>query len=168
MQHQAPGTQIGGSGATAYPTAPAAPAPAPPVWSPDSGFNNDVDFAQRQFDQGNADINTDESKIKYEFGFDDPTNPFSRVNEAKKQFLANARRTGTVFGSMNGNTGIFSGANARAIQRNTDNEARGNAALRAAYAAALEGIRRRRTDANFGLEEAKRVAYQNSYGRQFG
>lgn len=143
------------------PAAPAAP-PAAPTFQPDSAYNNDVDFADRQHTQTIGDIGEAEKKTKYDYGFDDPTNPFSRVNEAKKLYLANSNRSNTAMSSMGQST---SGAYQRAILRDTHNEEKGNASLRAAYEDALAELKRRRTGADNTLESAKLEAMRQALAR---
>lgn len=142
----------------------AAPAAAPRAFAPDSGYNDAVDFAQRRHDQTVGEVGDDTRKTKFEFGFDDPTNPFSRVNEAKKLFLASGRRNGTVMGSMGSQ--LFSGANQRALARNQRNEAANTAQMRAAYEAALEALKRRGTAADNTLEADKAQALREAMERQ--
>jgi hypothetical protein len=142
----------------------AAAAQAGPVtFQPDSGYNNDVDFADRQRTQALGNIGEDEQKTKYDFGFDDPTNPFSRVQEAKKLYLANSNRSTTAMASAGQITG---GAYQRALERNRHNEEQGSANLRAQYEAAMTDMKRRRQGADNAYEAAKLDAWQKAMARQ--
>lgn len=142
---------------------PAAAAAAPHTFQPDSGYNDAVDFAGRQRIQTYGDIAEEEKKAKYDFGFDDQTNPFSRVQEAKKLYLANSLRSGTSFAAMGQSTG---GAYQRAIERNRHNEEKGNADLRRVYENALAALNRQRTGADTSFESAKLEAWRQAMARQ--
>ena len=141
----------------------ATPAPAPPVWSPDSGYNNEVDVSQRAHDRVIGALNDQERTTKYDYGYDDPTNPFSRVNELKRNFLANGLRVGNGLAAIGQG---LSGARQRAISRNQRNESAANAQLRAAYEAALSSLKAQRGSADTALEEARLQALTNSMSRQ--
>lgn len=164
---QPPSAPPKGAPIGAPPAAPTPPAaPAAPTFTPDSIYNNDVDIAQKSHDTTIGQIGEDERKTKFEFGLDDPTNPFSRAAEQKRITLAAGNRSNTVFGSMSNQIG--SGAYQRAIERNRLNDERSMAALRSAYADALERLKRAKTAADTKLEQDKADALKAAIGRSTG
>lgn len=141
----------------------AAPVRQPFSYVPDSGYNDEVALNKKRYDDTTGNLDKTESTTKFDYGFDDPTNPNSRVTEMKRQFLAKSNGDQV---NLNSRGMLFSGANLRAIDRNKRNEDKGSADLRAAYDAALDAIRRARVGAQTDREGADLAAGQNSYNRQ--
>lgn len=159
----------GGSSAASGGVTPSAPEPAPSPrapfqWNPDSIYNDTVGLNQRRYEQAIGSLDDTERKTKFEYGFEDPTNPFSRVGELKRGFLALGKSSQT---SLNSRGMLYSGANLRSIARNKRNEDQANASLRQAYEAALESIRQQRLNAKTSQEQADLAARQASFDRQF-
>lgn len=152
-------------GSSTAPAAPAAPARAPFQWTPDSGYNDAVGLNKRAYDETIGNLDTDERNTKFDFGVDDPTNPFSRMSELKRTYLAQGRGSSV---SLANRGQLYSGANLNAIARNKRNEEHSTADLRQAYEAALEAIRRGRVTAKTKQETDDLGAYQSSFDRQLG
>lgn len=155
------------------PPAPAAPAPAAPTpppapepkreFSPDSIYNTGIGQNKTNFDNTISNIGVDESKTKYDFGFDDPTNPFSRALEQKKHFLV----TGMARSNQMAARGqLFSGANAKQQSDLGREQEKQTAALKAAYADAIEALKRRRTTAGTDKEAADLQVLRDAMIRQ--
>lgn len=145
------------------PAASAAAAPPPPVWAPDSGYNDAMAIAKRRYEATTGDLDTAERTTKFEFGFDDPTNPFSRANEMKKQHL---QRGMAITGGLASRGHLYSGVHQARLDVNRRNEEKNFAALRAAYQARLDEIRTRRTGAQTSREEEELRARIESMARQ--
>lgn len=146
----------------ALPDTPAAPR-TPFQFTPDSGYNDTLALNKKRYDDRLTNIGTDETKTKFDFGFDDPTNPFSRVTEMKRQFLAKSKGDAT---SINSRGMTLSGANLRLLDRNKRSADKGGQDLRNAYEAALEALRRQRVAAGTDKEGQDLGAWQDSYNRQ--
>lgn len=155
-----------GAGAVGAGGAPTEPPPAPREpfkWSPDAAYNDRVATNKKVYDDAIADLDKSERNTKFEYGIDDPTNPFSRSTELKRLALAQSGRTAV---SMNSAGLAFSGANLRAIARNKRNEDEASARLRQAYQAALDAIASARKRAGTDEETEDSRAKQESYDRQ--
>jgi hypothetical protein len=165
------GVPFGGPGTTpqANPTGgginfnPAAPPAAPPTWQPDSGYNDAVALAKRRFEGTIGDLDTEGRQTEFEYGFNDPTNPFSRVNEAKRDFLTKGKQ---ITGGLANRGNLYSGVHQARLDVNRRNEDKNMAAMRAAYQARLDSIRSRRTGAQTTREEEELRARIESMGRQ--
>lgn len=147
----------------AVPSEPAAPPRKPFEFAPDSGYNDAVAVNKKRYDDSMTALQKAGDATAFDYGFDDPTNPFSRVAEQKKFYLAQGKKSDT---SLNSRGMLLSGANLRAIDRNKRNEDKSSTELRAAYQAALDAIRRARGNAGTDQEEANLRARQDSYDRQ--
>lgn len=150
------------------PVGAAPPAPDPPVrppfqYVPDAGYNDDVALNKKRFDDTSGNLDKTETTTKFDYGFDDVTNPFSRSTELKRQWLAKGGADQVNLNSMGMS---LSGANLRALDRNKRGQDKDTASLRAAYDAALEVIRRGRVQASTDKEAADLAAGQNSFNRQ--
>jgi hypothetical protein len=154
--------------APAAPAAQAAPAqpeppPTPRVFVPDSIYNDKVGLANRNFTDTNAALDTDESRTKYDYGFDDTSNPFARAQESKRRYLmAGAGITN----SLASRGQLFSGLHQSLLDENTRSSDKDLASLRAAYAAELDRIKRQRTGATTTRDEATLGAYTDAMQRQ--
>jgi hypothetical protein len=144
------------------PAGPGAPAP-PPAWAPDSGYNDAVGLARRKYEAAIGQADTDERTTKFEFGFDDPTNPWSRVNEAKRQFL---NRGAAITGGLGARGHLYSGVHQARRDSNRRLEDQNMAGMRAQYQARLDALAARRTGAKTTQEEDELRARLESMARQ--
>lgn len=143
----------------------AAPVRTPFQYTPDSGYNDAIALNKKNYDDTITNLGVDETKTKYDYGFDDPTNPNSRISELKRLFLA---QKGAADVSLNSRGLGLSGAMLRAIDRNKHNQDKSAGDLRAAYDAALLAISRAKTKAGTDKETADLGAGTDSFNRQLG
>jgi len=156
----APGEAPGPAG----PPAPGeAPAPPPRVWAPDSGYNDAVGLAKRRYEGTIGELDTAERTTKFEYGYDDPTNPFSRVGEMKRAYL---NRGKSITGNLAARGQLYSGYHQAKQASNQRAQSKDAAALRQAYDAALDAIRGRRVRAGVEREEGELGARNESMARQ--
>jgi hypothetical protein len=137
-----------------------APAPAPPAAEPPKGKK--PEFDQMYFDRiagidrrttdelGSLDAR--ERRIKFDFGIEDPTNPFNRAQAMKQFYLRRARGTSVGLAAQGH---LYSGAHERAMANVRFDEERANAQLRQAYEDALGQIRDLRTNVKRSAEDAR-------------
>lgn len=138
-------------------------APAAPQFSPDSGYNDALSLAHRQYLNTIGGLDTAERTTRYDYGFDDPTNPFSRVNDLKRDFLMK----GNYIGNLAAASGqLYSGSRQNSLNVNNRNQDESYAALQAAYRAALDQISGQRTGAGNAEEAASLQAFQEAMARQ--
>lgn len=158
----------------AVPPAPAAPAPAPQApagagaapeaprqFVPDSIYNDTLGFNKKTHD--NTITGLDDAERTLKFQFDDPTNPFSRTAEAKRNYL---QRSEGITNNLAARGQTFSGVHTRRQENNRHNEEADAAATKAAYTAALEGIKARRTGADTSREGLDLEAWKDAMRRQ--
>lgn len=142
---------------------PPPPPPEPRVWAPDSIYSDQTAYNERAYQDALTDIGTDERNVEYQFGYNDPTNPFNRVNELKRDFLSRGRG---VTNALAARGQLFSGAHQRGLANNLRAEAEANAALRQQYDALIEDLKRRTRAAGTAREEANLNALNDSKTRQ--
>lgn len=150
---------------TAKPAPAAQPATGPrlgAVAAPDSLYNQQVDLANREGSQRLTDLGEQEKAIKYHFGLDDPTNPFSRANALKKSYLANMKGVSAQLASQGQ---LYAGAHERALARTRYNQEQALAELRQAYDTALNGISGQKASSQFQTEEQRNQAFQDWLNR---
>jgi len=145
--------------------APAPPAPPPPkpTWAPDSGYNDAVGLNKRRYEGTTGELDTAERTTKFDYGYDDPTNPFSRVGEMKRAYLGRGKQ---ITGNLAARGQLYSGYHQAKQASNQRAESKEAAALRRAYDAEIERIRRGRTRAQIEREEADIGARNESMSRQ--
>lgn len=161
LQHAAarkPG--LGGAGGSAH-HAPAAPRPhvAP---QPDSLYNSQIDLANRQQQASLNDLQGQERSIKYDFGLEDPTNPFSRANALKQAFLAKYKGESASLASQGH---LYSGAHERALARTRLEEEHARADLRSAYERAINTVGAEKAGVKFNSEQDKLSAFEDWLNR---
>lgn len=145
----------------AIPPSPAAPTP-PATPTFDAPYYNDVGLADRTRDARLADISDQERKTKFEYGFDDPTNPFSRINELKRMYLnAGTGLTNNLAVAHQSNTGAAQAKKTNLARRQDVDTTR----LRASYQDALNRLASARTEANLGREDAGNSAFASWLNR---
>lgn len=162
----------GGLGANAakpgFKTPPAAtkpkprPALAPQSQQPDSIYNSAVDLAGRKEEQALTDLGGQETAVKRDFGIEDPTDPFSRVNALKNTFLARqkARSVGIAGQGL-----LYSGTHERAMARTRNEEEQARSELRKAYEAAIGAIGAQKAGVKFNSEEERAQAFEDWLAR---
>lgn len=140
----------------------AAPKP-PPQWTPDSGYNDAVSLAKRNYEAALGGYDKAERETEHEFGFNDPTNPFSRVNEAKRTFLGRGK---AITASTAARGHLYSGIHQARRDANLREEDKHMAAQRRAYEERLDAIRTGRATAASTREEEELRARMDSMTRQ--
>lgn len=159
--------------AVGHPTKPglgAAPAPAkaasPTVVgqraAPDSLYNQQVDTAERKGSSRLAELSGNEQSIRHDFGIDDPTNPFSRVEGQKRAFLAKQKASSALLASQGQ---LYSGTHERAVARTRLEEEQARAGLRSQYDAAINGIGAAKAGVKFDTEEQRSQAFEDWLAR---
>jgi hypothetical protein len=132
-------------------------------FTPDSIYQNDSDAADRREKERLGELDTEERNTKFEYGIDDPTNPFSRVAGLKKAYLA---RAGGDITSQAARGQLYSGSTQQQLNNTRFDEEKDNAELRKSYETAIGNIGRARTQAKYDTEDTKRRAYESWFGRQ--
>lgn len=130
--------------------------------TPDSQYYNDVDTAKRKEQSSLGQLDDAQQGIEHEYGFTDPTNPFSRVNSMKQAFLAR-RKSASVALASEGK--LYSGTHERAIARTRSEEEAARAELRAAYEAAIRQIGASKAGVKFASEEERNQAFEDYLAR---
>lgn len=161
-------------GGSTWPTPPGLPkptlgqseAPAPPAAPQTPPKGQKPEFDQQYFDRIDRidrgersaldDLDASEQRIKFDFGLEDPTNPFSRANAMKLAFLRRARGTSAGLASRGQ---LYSGAHERGMARVRRDEEEARASLRRSYEDALGDISKRRGQVKFDTEDAKAEAF---------
>jgi hypothetical protein len=138
------GSAAAPGGSSAGPGAPGAPSPFDPQ------YDASVAGLGVRRDDALADIAYDEGELKQEFGFDDPSNPFSRARLLQRSYDEQKNRTTNSYASMGQ---LYSGAVQNARSSDTHNYDVAHDSLRRDYDRALEAFRRGRRDANRGYDE---------------
>lgn len=139
----------------------AAAAPAAPVWAPDSGYNDAVAMAKRRYEGTIGGLDAEERETN--FAYNDPTNPFNRINEAKRIFL---QRGKAITGGLASRGQLYSGVHQARLDVNRRNEEKDAASAKAEYEKRLADIRSRRTTAQTSREEEELRARLESMARQ--
>ena len=137
---------------------PAAPTPLP--WS--SQYETSVGGLGRDLNLANAGFAAEEANLRQSYGFDDPSDPFSRARQIQQNFERANRGT---LNNYAGSGQLYAGSlsNARTIDRN--NYERDHDAARKEYAAALQDLAMRRAQAQSDYDqgvlgaEADRLEY---------
>lgn len=164
----APGTSSPKPGLNAPGAAPIKPvnaAPAKPVGrsaQPDSIYNRQIDLADRRQTERLGELGGQEQSIKYEFGIDDPTNPFSRAEGLKRAFLSRAKSASA---GMAAQGHLYSGAHERALGRVRLDEEQARAELRRSYEAAIGDVGAAKAGVRFDTEEQRNQAFEDWLAR---
>lgn len=147
------------------PAKPVATAKAPVVGKsaqPDSTYHRTVDLAGRRETQRLGDLDTQERGIKFDFGIDDPTNPFSRAEGLKRAFLARQKAASAGLASQGH---LYSGAHERALGRVRLDEEQARAELRSTFDQAIGQIGSARAGVKFDTEEQRNQAFEDWLAR---
>lgn len=141
----------------------APPPAAAPVFAPDGAYNDAIALAQKNYTDSIAQLEQQKTQTQYDYGFDDTTNPFSEVNNLKKQYTQQGQYiTNSLGAAGQGNSGAYG-----AEQLNSaTNHDKATAALRAAYTTALNNIGNQETTAGNTQTASKLAAYQAAMARQ--
>lgn len=142
------------------PAAPPAP-PAPPVWSPDSGYSDSVAMAKRRYEAAIGGLDAEERNTNFEYN--DPTNPFNRINEAKRIFL---QRGKSITGGLASRGQLYSGVHQARLDVNRRDEEKDAASAKAEYEKRIADIKSRRGAASTAREEEELRARLESMSRQ--
>jgi hypothetical protein len=153
------GSAAAPGGSSAGPGAPGAPSPFDPQ------YDASVAGLGVRRDDALADIAYDEGELKQEFGFDDPSNPFSRARLLQRSYDEQKNRTTNSYASMGQ---LYSGAVQNARSSDTHNYDVAHDSLRRDYDRALEAFRRGKRDANRGYDEGVVGAAGERLDRQLG
>lgn len=152
-------------GVSAGPSKPPATPAKPPVGhpaSPDSLYYRQVDLANRQQESRLGQLAGQEQSIRHDFGIEDPTNPFSRVEGMKRAFLARQKATSAMMASEGH---LYSGAHERALARTRLEEEQARAELRKQYDAVIGQIGAQEAGVKFDTEEQKNQAFEDWLAR---
>ena len=150
------------------PIAPVAPvAPAPPAQGQQPEFDqpyfDTIDSINRDDTRRRTSFDDDERRVKFDFGLDDPTNPFNRAEALKKSFLFRGRAASAGLASRGQ---LYSGSHERAMTKNRGDTEEASAALRQSYTDALNQIQRLKDDQTFTSEAARIKAYEDWLARR--
>lgn len=157
---QASAAQVAQSRSPAVPTAPAAPAPAPtpPAASPmpwDAAYEGSVDSINKGRDQGYAAIDEQVRAAKQAYGFDDTTDPFSKIAMFKEAFANQKRGINTTSASRGQ---LFSGGQ-QTDQANAQHQNDiGYDALRRDYDSTLNDLAARRSQVGQEADDSTAAA----------
>lgn len=130
--------------------------------TPDSQYYNQVDLANRQEESRLSQLDSAAQSTKFDFGIDDPTNPFSRAEGLKRAFLSRYRG---VSAGLAAQGHLYSGAHERALARTRTDEEQARAGLRSAYEQAIGSIGAAKAGVKFSTEEQKNQAFEDWLGR---
>lgn len=119
------------------------------------------DINQRE-QSGLIDLEGAEKRVRYDFGIDDPTNPFSRIEGLKRAFLQRKKGENT---NIAASGQLYSGAHQRAVARTQRDEAEANQGLRDQYEAALRDIGEARKSLKYGSEDSRTEAFEDWLAR---
>lgn len=130
--------------------------------TPDSTYLGAVDLAERRGTERLGQLEGREAGIKREFGIEDPTDPFSRVNALKQTFLARGKAASVNLASQGQ---LNSGAHERAISRTRREEEAARAELRRAYDSAIGEVGAAKAGVKFDTEEQRAQAFEDWLAR---
>ena len=148
----------------AHPVGGEAPAaPAAPTFVPDAAYNDALAIAHQNYVNALGGLDTQEAQTKYDYGFDNPANPFSKVNELKRQYLNQGRYIGNSLGARGQ---LYSSARTKALAANSRNQDKDYANLRLAYDRLLGQIGAQRTADGTAEQQAKLQALADAMSRQ--
>ena len=154
-------------GAPAGPSSPSAPGaaggtPPAPGGTPspyDSSYDATVNAINTGLGNTLADLTYDETRLKQDYGFDDPSNPYNRAAMLRRAFEQQQRGTQNSYAARGQ---LYSGAIVNAQNENQFGYNRDFDSLSRAYKDALNAIERRRlgagTDAAAGTADAAAAA----------
>jgi hypothetical protein len=134
--------------------APKAPAPKPQPLPFDPNYTSTVANAQRQYGVTTAGLQYQEGRVKQQYGFDDPSDPFNAAAMLERSYKQQQRRQLNTAGDN-----LYSSA----FQRNQDESRFGYdknvSDLRQRYADALQGIAQQRAQATADRDSTTSSAY---------
>jgi hypothetical protein len=139
------------------PATPARPKPVPQKPEFDQPYFDAVDRVNRREQSSLSALDQKEQAVKFEFGLDDPTNPFNRANAMKAAYLARARAASANLASRGQ---LYSGAHERALSRTRREEEQARFALRNEYESAINNIGAQKAGVKFDSEEEKAAAFE--------
>lgn len=150
--------------------APAAPptaskpsvAPVGQAAQPDALYNDQVATAEAKGETKLSQLGEQERGVKFDFGIEDPTNPFSRVNGLKSAFLARQKAASAGLASQGQ---LYSGAHERAVTRTRRDEEEARAQLRQQYDAAINQIGADKAGVKYATEEERNQAFEDWLAR---
>lgn len=147
---------------SAQPKPPAAPegepaAPSQPDFSPtfNARYETTIGGINRNLGSTEADLNYNEQRVRQQFGFDDPSNPFAVARMLKRQY--DQRREGTT-NSYAAQGQLYAGSLQNAQDENRFGYERETDEARRQYDDLINDIIRRRTQARQEAEEARAMA----------
>jgi hypothetical protein len=143
---------------------PAPQAPALKAQSPefDPAYFNRIDVTDRKEQGALSALDANEQAVKFDFGIEDPTNPFSRANGLKRAWLARSKASSAGLAHQGQ---LYSGAHERAGARMRFGEEQDRAALRASYEGAIGQIGAQRAGVKFSSEEERAQAFEDWLAR---
>lgn len=128
----------------------------------DPAYYNRIDTANRKEARSLSDLDAAEQATRFDFGIEDPTNPFSRAQGLKQAYLARRKAASTGLAAQGQ---LYSGTHERAMNRNRMEEERARSELRAAYEAAIGQIGSQRAGVKFATEEERAQAFEDWLAR---
>lgn len=129
---------------------------------PDALYNERVDIADRKGSERLGQLDSQEQAVKKDFGIDDPTSPFSRMEGLKRSFLQRYRG---VSAGLAAQGHLYSGQHERALARTRREEEEARANLRARYDEAIGAIGAARAGVKFDTEEQRAQAFEDWLAR---
>lgn len=131
-------------------------------FTPDSAYLNRVDALDTNQNERLNELGQAEQGIKFDFGIEDPTNPFSRAEGLKRSFLA--RQKGTSAG-IAARGQLYSGVHERGLARVRRDEEEARAGLRSAYDEAINEVGAAKSGVKYETEEQKMQAFEDWLAR---
>ena len=129
---------------------------------PDSVYQGAIDRIERRQEHELGELQGQEQSVRHDFGIEDPTNPFSRVEGLKRAFLARQKAASAGLAAQGQ---LTSGAHERAVARTRREEEQARAELRRAYEGAIGQIGAAKAGVKFETEEQRAQAFENWLAR---
>lgn len=129
---------------------------------PDSTYYANVDLADREAAERLGQLEGQEQAVKHDFGIEDPTNPFSRVEGLKRMFLQRFRGASAGLAARGH---LYSGQHERALARTRRDEEEARAGLRSQYENVIGQIGAAKAGVKFDTEEQRQQAFEDWLAR---
>lgn len=152
------------------PPKPQKPAAAPKPQKPavgqhpefDQAYYDQIDDIDEKGTQQLSQLDETEGAVKRDYGIEDTTDPFSRVNGLKRMFLARQKAASAGLASQGQ---LYSGAHERALNRTRYEEEAARAELRKNYEEAINKIGADKAGVKFSTEEERNQAFEDFLAR---
>lgn len=159
-----PGTVIAGAPATAAQVVQARQAAAPaPTFVPDAAYSNAIAGINDAYTNTVGGLNTQQTNLISDYGFDSSADPFSKVNELKRNYLNQGHYIGN---SLAAQGQLYSSARTKALASNDRKESVDYAALRKEYDRTLASLRQQILGAGTTRDQATAAALADAMSRE--